>query len=153
VSAASDLEARAKAILDASQYLTLATADASGLPWASPVWFASDGYREFLWISSPQARHSRNIAVRPEVAIVVFDSRQPPGTGAGVYVSATAGEVPAADLDRGVALYSRVSEERGAGPFGRADVEPPAKHRLYRATASEHFVLSATDERIPVQLG
>jgi hypothetical protein len=70
-----------------------------------------------------------------------------------VYVSATASEISASDLDRSIALYSRVSEERGASPFGRADVEPPAKHRLYRAVATEHFVLSSTDERIPVRLG
>jgi hypothetical protein len=30
-------------------------------------------------------------------------------------------------------------------------VTEPAKHRLYRAVASEHFVLSRNDERIPVE--
>ena len=29
-------------------------------------------------------------------------------------------------------------------------VRPPAGHPLYRATASEYFVLSAGDERVPV---
>jgi hypothetical protein len=29
-------------------------------------------------------------------------------------------------------------------------VRPTARHRLYRATASEHFVLNSGDERIPV---
>ena len=32
-----------RSIVDGSWYLTLATADASGKPWASPVWFAHDG--------------------------------------------------------------------------------------------------------------
>jgi hypothetical protein len=31
-------------------------------------------------------------------------------------------------------------------------VRPPARHRLCRATASEHFVLSSGDERIPVSM-
>ena len=35
-----------RAIIDGHWYMTLATADASGKPWASPVWFAHDGYRE-----------------------------------------------------------------------------------------------------------
>ena len=42
-----------------------AVADEAGLPWASPVWFASVDLREFFWVSSPDARHSRNLAVRP----------------------------------------------------------------------------------------
>lgn len=28
--------------------MTLATADVSGRPWASPVWYAQAGYREFF---------------------------------------------------------------------------------------------------------
>ncbi len=35
---------RGRAIVDGHWYMTLATADASGRPWASPVWFAHDGY-------------------------------------------------------------------------------------------------------------
>jgi predicted pyridoxine 5'-phosphate oxidase superfamily flavin-nucleotide-binding protein len=48
-----DLQSVVKAIVDANQYLTLATADEDGQPWASPVWFASTDYREFFWVSSP----------------------------------------------------------------------------------------------------
>jgi hypothetical protein len=35
----------------------------------------------------------------------------------------------------------------------RDEVDPPARLRLYRATASEHFVLTPGDERMPVSLG
>ena len=56
-----------RAIIDGHWYMTLATADASGKPWASPVWFAHDGYHESLWISKPAARHSVNLAVRPQL--------------------------------------------------------------------------------------
>jgi Pyridoxamine 5'-phosphate oxidase len=71
--------------------MTLGTADETGRPWASPVYFAHADYREFVWVSKPGARHSRNIAARPEVGIVVFDSHAPIETGGGVYMSATAG--------------------------------------------------------------
>jgi nitroimidazol reductase NimA-like FMN-containing flavoprotein (pyridoxamine 5'-phosphate oxidase superfamily) len=59
--------------------VTIATADATGRPWASPVYYAAAKYTEFFWVSSPEATHSRNIAARPEVSIVVFDSRAPVG--------------------------------------------------------------------------
>ena len=152
MSGIADPAALAREIIDESQYMTLATADADGVPWASPVWFATADRRELFWISKPEARHSRNLAARPELAIAIFDSNQVPGTGRGVYIAATAAPVPEAELDPGIEVYASVSLARGAGPFSRADVEGDARHRLYRASAAEYFVLSATDERIPVDL-
>jgi hypothetical protein len=32
------------------------------------------------------------------------------------------------------------------------DVTAPAEHRLYRATATAHYVLGVTDRRVPVPL-
>jgi hypothetical protein len=139
-------------IVDANLYMTLATADEAGRPWASPVYFAVAGYSEFFWVSSPGARHSRNIAARPQVGIVVFDSRTPVNTGGGVYMSAVAGEVTGVELDRGIGVFSKRSLEHGAGEWTRADVLAPARLRLYRATATEHYVLSSGDERIPVSV-
>ena len=141
-----------EAIVRANQFMILATADEEGVPWASPVWFATTSFREYFWISSPDARHSRNLAVRPELAISIFDSSQPPLTGLGVYVAATAGQVPESELDDGVELYATVSQQAGLARFERSDVLPPAKHRLYRATASELFVLASDDTRTPVPL-
>ncbi len=34
-------------IIEANCYLVLATADAAGRPWSSPVYFAHVGYAEF----------------------------------------------------------------------------------------------------------
>jgi nitroimidazol reductase NimA-like FMN-containing flavoprotein (pyridoxamine 5'-phosphate oxidase superfamily) len=85
-----DLDAVARAILDANHYMTLGTADADGHPWVSPVFFAAERYRDLYWMSSPKATHSRNLAARPELSIVVFDSQAPVGTGQAVYMAATA---------------------------------------------------------------
>ena len=57
----------AHGIMDAILYMVLATADATGRPWASPVYFASEDYTEFYWVSSPEVTHSRNLAARSEV--------------------------------------------------------------------------------------
>jgi nitroimidazol reductase NimA-like FMN-containing flavoprotein (pyridoxamine 5'-phosphate oxidase superfamily) len=147
-----DLNAALAAIVAANRYLTLATADEQGVPWASPVWYASVDSREFFWVSAPDARHSRNIDVRPEVAFVIFDSRQPPGAGQAIYLSAHAEQVAEADLDRGLAIYAAASMAQGLPEWSRAGVLPPAKHRLYRAIARERFLLTAGDERIPVSV-
>jgi nitroimidazol reductase NimA-like FMN-containing flavoprotein (pyridoxamine 5'-phosphate oxidase superfamily) len=80
---ASDLAAT-REIVESNLYVTLATADAEGRPWASPVWFAHEGYRDFLWVSRPGARHSRNLAARPELALVIFDSTAAEGDAAAV---------------------------------------------------------------------
>jgi nitroimidazol reductase NimA-like FMN-containing flavoprotein (pyridoxamine 5'-phosphate oxidase superfamily) len=144
-----DLVAIARSIVDSNRFMTLATADASGLPWASPVWYAAASYRDLLWVSSPEARHSRNIAQRPQLAIVIFDSHEP-GDWKSVYMSAVAEEV--ADVEEGIEIYSRRSVAQGLPAWARTDVVPPARHRLYRATVGERFVLDSYDQRLPVNL-
>jgi len=109
-----DLSDRFRRVIDANLYMTIATADEVGSPWASPVYFAHAGYRAFIWVSKPGSRHSQNIAVRPHV---VFSAR---------------------------------SVAHGGDPFGLADVQPAAAIRIYRATATEHWVLDERDIRLAV---
>jgi hypothetical protein len=135
-----DLVAEVRAILDANLYVTVGTADALGRPWAAPVYFATADNVDFYWVSSPDATHSRNIATRPDVSLVVFDSQVPAYSGRAVYMAATAVEPTGVELERGVSIYPG-SPTRGAGRLTPEDVSPPAPYRLYRATVSEHSVL------------
>jgi nitroimidazol reductase NimA-like FMN-containing flavoprotein (pyridoxamine 5'-phosphate oxidase superfamily) len=144
-----ELEAIARSIVDSNRYMTLATADEHGSPWASPVWYAPVGYREFLWVSSPEARHSRNLVARAELAIVMFDSHQAGGWNA-LYMTAVAEEL--SDVDGSISSFSRHGEAQGLRAWTRDDVVPPARHRLYRARVSELFVLDPHDRRIPVTI-
>jgi pyridoxine/pyridoxamine 5'-phosphate oxidase len=144
-----ELGALAKTIIDSNRYMTLGTGDESGLPWVSPVWYAHAEYRRFVWVSSPDAKHSRNLAVRPQCAIVIFDSHEPGGWKA-LYMSAVAEELE--NVDEGITIFSRRSQAQGLRVWTEADVRPPARHRLYQATASEQFVLDDRDRRLPVQL-
>jgi nitroimidazol reductase NimA-like FMN-containing flavoprotein (pyridoxamine 5'-phosphate oxidase superfamily) len=146
-----ELRTIARSIIDSNRYMTLATADETGLPWVSPVWYAPAQYREFFWVSSPQARHSRNLATRPDLAIVIFDSHQPGGWHA-VYMSAVAEELVGVDVDEGIEIFSRRSEAQEMRAWTPEDVRPPARHRLYRATAFQLFVLDPQDTRLPVSL-
>ena len=142
----------ARSILDANDYMTLATADTAGRPWASPVWYAHDSYRRYLWVSRPGARHSRNLAVRRQIGIVIFDSTGAPFEGQAVYIEGDARMIRDDDLDRSLAVYVRRSVSRGAGEWRLEDVMAPAGLRLYEATMTELYVLGEHDERIPVEI-
>ena len=142
----------ARGIIDANLYMTLATADLEGRPWASPVYYAVDGYREFVWVSAPDATHSRNLAARPQIAIVIFDSTQPINTGRGVYMSAHADPVADPEIDRALEIFSERSVAHGGDVWTRAHVEPHDRFRLYRATASDYSVIGPGMPRAPVSL-
>jgi len=131
-------------IIDANRYMTLSTADAQGNPWASPVWFAHIDYREFLWISDPEARHSRNLAERAEIAIVIFDSSLGPDRAEAVYMTATAEQT-----NEGIEIYSEQSVAQGLPKYTLDDVTAPARFRLYRATVTERWVLDDGSVRAP----
>jgi nitroimidazol reductase NimA-like FMN-containing flavoprotein (pyridoxamine 5'-phosphate oxidase superfamily) len=142
-------------IIEASRYLVLATADTAGRPWSSPVYFAHIGFTEFFWVSSPDVTHSRNIEVRREVGIVVFDSQVAIGAGQGVYMSAVAKLLEDDETARGIEAFSRRSVAHGGPDWTSEDVRPGAGLRLYQATADSHWILAKDgrpDHRIPVPL-
>ena len=64
---------------------TLATVNADGTPWSTPLHVASDG--EYIyWFSKESTVHSQNIASNPRVSLTLFspdESRGPKG----VYVN------------------------------------------------------------------
>src|SRR5262245_51589412 len=131
--------------------MTLGTADETGTPWASPVYYvAAAGHREFYWASKPEALHSRNLAVRPTLSVVIFDSRVPVHQGRAVYLEAVGAQLTDDELDAGIAIYNAPAAARGASVFDRTDLEAPARHRLYRATVVRSYVLDGDDIRIPL---
>ena len=147
-----DVDVTGREIVDRNRYLTLATADAAGRPWASPVWYAHDQYRAFLWVSRAEARHSANIGERPEVGIVIFDSTVPVGGAAAVYAEAVAEEVGAVEREAAIAIFSARSVATGLRTWDAGDVTDDAAHRLFRATASGLYLLDAGDRRMPITL-
>jgi hypothetical protein len=146
-----DHRALALRIVEELRYVVLATADESGRPWSSPVYFAHVGLDEFFWISRPETTHSRNIEGRPDVGLVVFDSRQQPGTGKGFYARATAAAVPFDEVDAAIGPFSDRSVTDGLGPYHAARLEEYG-FRLYRARTVELSLLTGVgrDVRVPV---
>ncbi|HYJ68959.1 MAG TPA: pyridoxamine 5'-phosphate oxidase family protein [Nocardioidaceae bacterium] len=129
----------AKELIDSNRYMVLGTVDPDGRPRVSPVYYAPDGYSILYWISSPDSHHSRNLADRPEVGMVVFDSTAPIGAGRAVYLIATGERVPDDELDScaAVACRARFPEQ---SPFPVEKLRPGASLRLYRARVAEHSI-------------
>ena len=151
-----DFRDMAQNVIESNRYMVLGTADEAGVPWVTPVWFAQSDYRRFIWVSSPDRRHSRNIRARPELSIVIFDSQVPVGSARAVYMSARAEELSGADLERDIAVFDTASQAQGLSRrWALEDVLVPAPYRLYRATVSQHWVLdpdSSPDDRAEVTL-
>lgn len=143
----------ARAVLDTNSFMTLATSDADGTPWATPVWYATEDYKSLYWVSRPNTQHSRNIAGRPEVSVVVFDSTQRPGGVTAVYMTATATQLT--EVEEGMGVFSRKSAREEIGEWTVERVTGDAELRLYRAAVSVHYILdpdAPIDTRLQVTL-
>jgi hypothetical protein len=142
-------------LLTQNRYLVLGTADPAGTPWVTPVFYVADGTHRVLWVSTPESRHSQNIATRPTVAITVFDSHAPIGGAEALYLEATASIVddPADPLDL---LNAPLPERQHLGPD---DLKPTGPLHVYQAEINQHYVLirggdpsfdNVTDARLAV---
>jgi hypothetical protein len=143
-------------LLALHRYLVLGTVDPAGSPWVTPVFYAADGERRVIWVSSPDSRHSRNIAACPTVAITVFDTNAPIGGAEALYLEATASLV---DDHAGAVelLNARLPASQQLGPD---DVGPEGPMRVYQANVTQHYVLirggdprfdNVADARLPVE--
>ncbi len=146
-----DIDAYARDLIDANLYVTLGTANGDGTPWVSPVYFATADYAAFYWMSAKDAEHSRNIAQRPLISMVIFDSQVPPYHGRAVYLTATATELAGDDLVRALDIYPG-PPSRDATGVDLTDVIPPSPYRMYRADVTEASVLCPREPRQPCHL-
>jgi hypothetical protein len=126
-----ELDATARRVIDANHYMTLGTRDPSGGPRLSPVYYTAARYTDFYWLSSPAARHSRNVADRPEVELVIFDSSARVGEAEAVYLSATARPIRDDELEAVCPEAFRTTA--GARRFAPDELRGPAPLRLYVA--------------------
>ena len=128
---------RVRKLIKTAKHVALATVNADGSPHNSPVFAAFDDGLQLVWASSPEARHSKNIARSGQVFVVVFDAL---GDGGGLYVQARAAEVSPDDMPQALETFN-VARERllreklAPGYFMRA-----APQRLYRAVPEKLWV-------------
>ncbi|HEY2792886.1 MAG TPA: pyridoxamine 5'-phosphate oxidase family protein [Micromonosporaceae bacterium] len=127
-----DLDARARGVIDANVYMTLATIDPDGRPRVSPVYYTPARYTDLYWVSSPDAHHSRNLAERPEVEIVIFDSTARVGEGRAVYLSCFARAIADDELEAACPEAFRTAAD--AHRFEPDELRGDAEFRLYLAS-------------------
>ena len=85
--------------------------------------------------------------------MVVYDSTVTPGTGQGVYMTATAEQLNDPDaIARGIAEFSRASVRDGDDEWGVDQVTGQARLRLYRASVHQYWILDP-DSPYDVRVG
>ena len=132
------LDEMARRVIDRNLYLVLGTVDPDGQPRLSPVFYTAARYEDFYWVSVPDAHHSRNVAARPDVRIVVFDSSLIPSATEAVYITATARAVP--DDQLAAVVDEAFRTDGGAVRFTPDDLRGDAALRLYVARAAAYEV-------------
>jgi uncharacterized protein YhbP (UPF0306 family) len=90
------LAAIARRLLDASTLCAIATVSPGGRAHINTAYFAWGPALEIVWLSAPDARHSRNVRANASAAVAVFRSTQTWGGS-----------------DRGIQLFGRARELRG----------------------------------------
>jgi uncharacterized protein YhbP (UPF0306 family) len=74
--ASTRLEAAARDLLDASPLCAIATVTLDGDAYINTAYFASSPELHLVWLSDPDATHSRNIRETRTTAVAVYDSTQ-----------------------------------------------------------------------------
>jgi uncharacterized protein YhbP (UPF0306 family) len=91
------LEDATRSLLDASTLCAIATVAPGGRAHVNTAYFAWSDTFEIVWLSAPEARHSRNLNANPSAAVSVFDSTQAWGKP-----------------DRGIQLFGPAAETSGS---------------------------------------
>lgn len=98
---------RAKQLIETKTNMTLATSNASGVPWVSPVFYVPDDRHDLYWTSWCDAQHSDNIRRNSAVAIVIYHSAPRERVDA-VYLAAQAVELnDPVEVGRGIEIMAR----------------------------------------------
>jgi uncharacterized protein YhbP (UPF0306 family) len=86
----------ARRLLNSSTLCAISTVSADGRAHINTAYFAWTASFDIVWLSAPEAHHSRNLRRHPSVAIAVYDSAQKWGGS-----------------DRGIQIFGRAREATG----------------------------------------
>jgi uncharacterized protein YhbP (UPF0306 family) len=138
-------------LLDESKLCAIATVSPGPGAHVNTAYFAWGPVFEIVWLSSPEAHHSRNIRANPSTAIAVYRSTQTwGGSDRGIQLFGTAREVQG--------RIARAAEQLYAARF-RAYAADLAAYRFYRLRPrriklfNEHALGGATFVTVAVGAG
>jgi hypothetical protein len=156
--AADDLAAMTRDLVDGIRYVVLGTVDEDGRTRTSPVYLVPHGYQDLYWVPNPASHRSHNLERDNRLSGVVFDSTVPPGADTrAVYVPGTTTEDEADELAQH--LPTAFDPDRGAAASTAEDLTGDGDHRLWVMHVDSwevhirggHPTLgTGTDRRMPV---
>jgi len=102
------LQAVARSLLDASTLCAIATVAPGDRPHINTAYFAYSESLDVIWLSAPNAQHSRNLRANPALAVAVYDSTQVWGRpDRGIQLFGAGAELAGGDVRDAAAVYAR----------------------------------------------
>lgn len=135
-----DAESVARKLIQYNHHMVVATADAQGKPWISPVFYMYDEHFNLYWVSDKSALHSQNIRHNRCVAICIFGpiSQEEEDKIHGIYIDAEVSELT--DENEITSAASILRQRTQPDKFmikSLADVAGIAAWRIYKAVPKE----------------
>lgn len=113
------------------RYANLATASSDGEPWSAAVFYAYDKAFNLYWFSDVEAKHSKNIEARSQLAITIYDSTVAEGLGKGLQIEAVAERLEdLREIEKAVRIYNKFARMYR---LSVDDVSGDSPTRMYRA--------------------
>lgn len=151
----------AKEIIENNMYLSIATSDGEN-SWIAPLFYTIDEQYNFYFVSAIDSVHAQHIQKNPHVAIAIFDSHQPEGTGNGVQIKAKAGLVDEREYPKVMEYFQRKlfpdEEERAKHPINPKEYSGTVR-RIFKIEPlkcyvqdTEYWKVKKIDRRIEVKL-
>jgi uncharacterized protein YhbP (UPF0306 family) len=113
------LASAARRLLNAAKLCAIATVSPGGRAHVNTAYFAWSPTFDLVWLSAPQARHSRNLRRNSAAAVAVYDSRQSwGGRDRGIQLFGSARELGGAAARAAEQLYARRFHAYAAADLG-----------------------------------
>lgn len=134
------LTQKAKQVISDIIYMTVATADADGEPWNSPVYSAYDEEYNFYWVSWAENQHSKNISSNGKAFVVIYDSTVPESTGFGVYMKGSAVQLTKKDLPEMLKALTLLARRKNTEQKKPTDFLALLPRRVYKFVPEQIWV-------------
>lgn len=130
--------AKARAIIDAIRYITVATVSSEGEPWNTPVaGYHFDGDYNLYWASWVDNQHSKNIRNNGKAFIAIYDSTPHGAPSEGVYMQVEVFEITDQDEAKSAAL---VFKDDPYNPSDGSQYLGDYPRRIYKAVPSKIWI-------------
>jgi len=135
-----NIEATIRSYLPQVIHMSLATC-AHNKPWVFEVHFAYDHDLNLYFRSTPDRRHSQEIAANPNVAGNIVTQHHLGQRVRGVYFEGTAEKLSQVDSDH--IAYQLVAKRFGFGPEILQEAGTDSGHGFYKITVSDYYVFDS----------